>query len=223
MALALDAARLLPEVLFLLVGSTGDGPIERAAAAIPNVRIIGWQPPERLTHYLSAADILLVPPSSQPLARFGSTVLPLKLFLYMASGRAIVAGATPDVQELLVHGRNALLCRPDDAPALAEAIATLARDPALRARLAAAARAEGELCTWEARADRIARLIKDRLTVPSAARRGGWHEAQRLAWRRGSWRWVVHLLRARSWVLPPSRIGLASGTGPGPGLDLGEG
>ena len=209
LALALEAARLLPDVLFLLVGSAGHGPIERAAAAIPNVRIVGWQPPERLARYLSAADILLVPPSSQPLARFGSTVLPLKLFLYMASGRPIVAGATPDLRELLVHDRNALLCRPDDAPALAETIATLARDPALRARLAAAARAEGELCTWDARADRIAgligeRLIGDRLAVPSAGRGGGWHRAQRLAWRRGSWRWLMHLLRARSWVLPPS-------------------
>ena len=223
LALALEAARLLPDVLFLLVGSTGEGPIERAAAAIPNVRIVGWQPSEQLALYLSAADILLVPPSTQPLARFDSTVLPLKLFLYMASGRPIVAGATPDVQELLVHGRNALLCRPDDASALAEAIAALARDPALRARLAAAARAEGELCTWDARADRIARLIGARLAVPSVGRGGGWHAAQRLAWRRGSWRWLVHLLRARSWVLPPARIALATGTGPGQDTGTGSG
>ena len=41
--LALAGAR--PEPLFLLVGSEGDGPIEAAAAAHANVRIVPWQAP----------------------------------------------------------------------------------------------------------------------------------------------------------------------------------
>ncbi len=205
LAVAVEAARLLPDVLFLLVGSTGDGPIERLAASVANVRIVGWQLPERLAAYVFAADILLIPPSWHPLAEFGSTVLPLKLFLYMASGRPIVAGETPDVREVLAHGRNALLCRPDCADALADAIRTLAADPALGVRLGAAARAEGLAQTWDARARRIAGLIEQRLDAPPAAR-GGWGRAQSRVWRRQSWRWLLHLVRARSWVLPPDAV-----------------
>ena len=202
LALVMDVAARLPEILFILVGSSGDGPIERLAAALPNIRIVAWQPPDRLGRYVFAADILLIPPSWKPLAEFGSTVLPLKLFLYMASGRPIVAGATPDVLELLGHDRNALLCRPDDVDALAAAIRGLLADPALGARLAAAARADGATYTWDVRAHRIAGLIAERLHARSPAA-GGWGRAQSRIWRRQSWRWLLHLLRARSWVLPP--------------------
>ncbi len=211
LALALEAAAVLPDILFLLVGSAGDGPIERLAAAHPNVRIVGWQPPDRLAAYLFAADILLIPPSWKPLAEHGSTVLPLKLFLYMAAERPIVAGETPDVQELLTHGRNALLCRPDHAPALADAIRTLASDPALGTRLAATARADGAAQTWDARARRIAALIEQRLHAPPAPR-SAWSPAQSRTWRRQSWRWLSHLLQTRSWVLPPE--GKARGAAP---------
>ncbi|MGH8261006.1 MAG: hypothetical protein ACREUG_15100, partial [Steroidobacteraceae bacterium] len=35
------------------------------------------------------------------------------------------------------------------------------------------------------------------------APRGGWNRAQFRAWARESRRWAIHLLRKRSWVLPP--------------------
>ncbi len=72
-----------------------------------------WQQPDELARYIFAADVLLIPPSVKPLAEFGSTVIPLKLYLYMGSGRPILAGDTPDVREILEDGRNALLSRPD--------------------------------------------------------------------------------------------------------------
>ena len=61
-------------------------------------------------------------------------MLPLKLFFYMASGRPILAGETPDVMEVLKHGENAFLCRPDNVDALVAAIRTATSDdPALAA------------------------------------------------------------------------------------------
>ena len=203
--LVVEAAKQLPDLLFILVGSYGEGPIEAMARAVPNIRIVPWQPPEALADYVLAADVLLIPPSWQPLAEFGSTVLPLKLFFYMASGRPILAGETPDVQELLVHGKNALLCRPDCPEALVAGLGRLTGDPAFAAGLATAAQADSRGFTWEARARKIADIVARRLRSTSQER-GLWGRPQFRAWMGQSRRWLVHLIRHRSWILPPDAV-----------------
>lgn len=45
------------------------------------------------------ADVLVIPPSADPLQQFGRTVLPLKVFQYLAAGRPIVTGEVPDTAE----------------------------------------------------------------------------------------------------------------------------
>ncbi|MGE3150065.1 glycosyltransferase family 4 protein [Pseudorhodoplanes sp.] len=67
--------------------------------------------------------------------------LPLSLLEAAACGRPIVATDVPGCREIARQGVNALLVPPDDAAALAEAIAALARDPQRRQRFAAAGRA----------------------------------------------------------------------------------
>ncbi len=199
--LVIEAARRLPDHVFLLVGSQGAGPIEAAARGVANVRLVPWQPPEALGTYLFAADVLLIPPSLRPLSEFGSTVLPLKLYLYMGSGRPILAGDSPDVREVLEHGSNALLCRPDCVESLVGGIAALTRNPGLAQRLAAAALAQSRNFTWEQRALKIAGIVRSRLGT-AATERGGWTREHSRAWLRQSRRWAIHLLRRHSWVLP---------------------
>ena len=201
--LVLDAAKCLPDILFVLVGSYGEGPIEAMAKNISNVRIIPWQPEDRLSQYVFAADVLLIPPSSQPLAEFGSTVLPLKLFSYMASGRAILAGDTPDVREILKHEENAFLCRPDNLNSLIAGIREVVGDKNLAGRLAARAFAQSRDFTWEARARTIAGIVESRVRF-APERNGTWSHAQFRNWLRQSQRWLVHLVRRRSWILPPT-------------------
>lgn len=201
--LVIAAAKRLPDISFILVGSYGDGPIEALAKGVPNVTIVPFQPPERLTDYVYAADVLLIPPSWQPLAKFGSTVLPLKVFFYMASGRPILAGETPDVMEVLKHGRNAYLCPPDDVGALVAAVGAVTGDAGMAARLAAAALADSREFTWESRVRKIVAIVEDRLRS-APAERGLWRRAQSRAWGFQSRRWLVHLVRERSFVLPPS-------------------
>lgn len=203
--LVIEAAKKLPDLLFILVGSYGEGPIETMARAVANIRIVPWQPPEALGYYAFAADVLLIPPSWQPLAEFGSTVLPLKLFFYMASGRPILAGDTPDVREVLKHGENALLCRPDCLDALVAGISGLTNDPKLAAGLAAAALADSRDFTWEARARKIAGIVARRLQS-APEERGVWGRTQFRAWMGQSRRWLVHLIRNRSWILPPDTV-----------------
>jgi glycosyltransferase involved in cell wall biosynthesis len=92
---------------------------------------------------------------------------PLKIFDYMAAGRAIVAPDQPNIREVLADGRTALLFDPAREGALWAAIARLLADPALRRRLGEAARAELERrdYTWRGNAARIVEWAK-------AARRG---------------------------------------------------
>jgi glycosyltransferase involved in cell wall biosynthesis len=200
--LVIEAAKALPDILFLLVGSYGDGPIEKMARGVANVRIIPWQTAETLGDYIFAADVLLIPPSLQPMAEFGSTVLPLKVFFYLGSGRPILAGDTPDLREVLRDGENALLCRPDSLDSLVSGIAALTGDAALAARLAAAALAESCESTWDVRARKIAGLIENRLHAARTGQ-GGWGKRQFHTWMRQSRRWLVNLIRKRSFILPP--------------------
>ena len=82
---------------------------------------------------------------------------PLKIFDYMAAGLAIVAPDQPNIREILTDGETALLFDPAGPDALWQAVLRLAADPALRARLGAAACAEIDRrgYTWAAHAGRL--------------------------------------------------------------------
>jgi len=160
----LAVARLRPDILFLLIGSEGDGPVEAAAAALGNVRIVPWQAPADLPAWLAAADALLIPPSRAPLERYRNCVLPLKTYSYLAAGRPILAPIAPDTAELLSDGENALLVPAGKPEAAAEALDRL-RDPALAARLGAAALAHAQDLTWDRRAERIHAFLERRLSA----------------------------------------------------------
>jgi glycosyltransferase involved in cell wall biosynthesis len=166
----LAMAALRPGVLFVLVGSEGEGPIEAAAARLANVRIVPWQAPADLPAWLAAADVLLIPPSSAPLERFRNCVLPLKLFAYLSAGRPILAPRAPDTAELLEDGANALLVAPGDPATAAAALDRLLADKPLAARLGAAALALSRTLTWDSRAEKIADFLERR---PGGARPGG--------------------------------------------------
>jgi glycosyltransferase involved in cell wall biosynthesis len=159
----LDLADRRPTVLFVLVGSEGQGAIEKAAAARPNVRVEPWATPEALPSWLFAADVLLVPPSSDPLQRFGTCVLPIKLFSYLAAGRPILAPQAPDTRELLTHEETALLVEPDEPEQAAAALDRLLADHRLAAALSASSRELAEGLTWDHRAKRIAAFLDRRL------------------------------------------------------------
>jgi glycosyltransferase involved in cell wall biosynthesis len=83
---------------------------------------------------LRAADLLVLPSRSE--------AFPNAVLEGMAAGLAIVASAVGGVPELIDHGRTGVLTPPGDAVALADRICTLIADPALAARLGAAARDE---------------------------------------------------------------------------------
>jgi glycosyltransferase involved in cell wall biosynthesis len=142
----------------------GDGPVraelETLAASLglaERVRFTGLVDHHDVPGQVAGFDIALQP-------RVVAYASPLKIFDYMAAGRAIVAPDQPNIREILRDGETALLFDPDapfDAPrGLWPAIHRLAADPALRARLGSAARAELEArdYTWAGNARRVAAL-----------------------------------------------------------------
>ena len=77
----------------------------------------------------------------------------------MAAGRAIVAPDQPNIREILVHDRTALLFDAQAEGAMWQAIRRLIDEPALRLALGMAARTELERqdWTWRGNAGRIVR------------------------------------------------------------------
>jgi glycosyltransferase involved in cell wall biosynthesis len=158
----LGLAERCPDALFLMVGSEGDGSVERAAKKLSNVRVLPWQPYDVAAQYMVSADVLLLPPSNVGLKVAGHTVLPMKLYGYLAAGRAILAPNTPDVAELLTSGEDAVLV-PPDVEAAAAALRALLDDDAKREQLGARAKEMGKGLTWDARAEKIEAFIRARL------------------------------------------------------------
>lgn len=110
----------------------------------------GFLPPHRVSTYLVAADLMVMPYRDGVSPRRGT------LMAVLAHGRPLIttqpAAAVPEFG----HGKNMWLVPPDNPQALAGAIATLAADPALLARLGEAAGELAHAFGWDAIAARTA-------------------------------------------------------------------
>jgi glycosyltransferase involved in cell wall biosynthesis len=149
----------------------GDGParesIETRAkqrGIADRVTVTGVVDRDRVPGYVAAFDIALQP-------SVVSYASPLKLFEYLAMGRAIVAPASPNITEVLTDGENAVLFDPDQADGMLRAIERICGDGELRRRVADGARntiARRKL-TWDDNARRVVelfeRLLHTRSTV----------------------------------------------------------
>jgi glycosyltransferase involved in cell wall biosynthesis len=83
------------------------------------------------------------------------------LMAALAQGLPVIASRIGDFAELLQHGREALLVEPGDPPALADAIATLARSPArLKAMSRAMRQTRAAVPSWDEIAARTAMLYE---------------------------------------------------------------
>lgn len=110
--------------------------------------------PAAAPRYLRAFDICAMP--HPPTAQFSYYTSPLKLFEYMAAGRAIIASDLPAWADVAAQEQTALLLPPDDIAAWTGAIKRLQEDRDLRDRLGQSARQRAlTRYTWRARAERI--------------------------------------------------------------------
>lgn len=121
------------------------GPLDGNPAAVPRETVEGWTgeglidwagPTRDAAGAQAGADIAVLPSYREG--------LPKALLEAAATGLPLVATDVPGCREICRDGETGLLVPPRDAGALADALARLAGDPALRARLGAAARAAVE-------------------------------------------------------------------------------
>lgn len=161
MDLLFELARILPDVNFLWAGGTPDAVAEWQSklntVRASNVTLTGFIENSRLPLYQAAADVLLMPYGRSIAASSGQDIAkvinPMKMFEYMAAGRAILTADLPVIREVLDESR-AVFCPPGDVAAWTSALETLLQDGARRTTLAANAQREIEKYTWRARAVR---------------------------------------------------------------------
>lgn len=144
---------------FLLVGY-GEllGPTRAAAeeaGVADRVTFTDRVPVDEVPAYVDAFDVAVAPmvPNPDGSAFFNS---PVKVFEYMAAGKAIVASRLGQIVEVLEEGETGLMVEPESAEALAAALVRLARDPELRRTLGEnARRAAVARHTWRRNAERV--------------------------------------------------------------------
>ncbi|MFL6717821.1 MAG: glycosyltransferase family 4 protein, partial [Burkholderiaceae bacterium] len=140
----------------------GDGParaaLEAQARALNiqhRVSFTGVIGRDEVARYVAAFDIALQP----AVVEYAS---PLKLFEYLALGKAIIGPAQPNLMEILTDGQNAVLFDPKAADGMAAAIGKLSADVALRERMGENARKtiSDKRLTWRENAMRAVELFK---------------------------------------------------------------
>ena len=156
----LGLAKSFPQVQFVWVGGrTEDISSWKQRLLSDNVTFTGFIPNRDLPLYQAAADILLMPygrsiMGSSGTADSASVASPMKMFEYMAAGRAIVSSDLPVIREIL-NEQNAILCEPENLDAWKSSLENLLNSEGWRLTLGAQARQDVQGYTWLARARRI--------------------------------------------------------------------
>lgn len=132
--------KTIPSAKLLIVG---DGSMRQRSVEKSNtlgiqqsVIFTGNVDHSKVPEFLSVSDVAVAPYPRLPLDFYFS---PLKLFEYMAAGKAIVASRLGQIAEVLTNGTNGLLVEPGDVGELAKGIIRLLTDDALRQALGTAA------------------------------------------------------------------------------------
>lgn len=159
--------REVPNVKLLLVG---DGRVrEQVETAIQrfgvgsNVLITGFVPQNHVPRYLSLSDMAVMPYPSLPKELWFS---PLKMYEYMAAGKAIVASRAGQIAEVIQPGVNGVLVEPGDKDDLARTMIRLLQSPEERARLGSTARQQAvEHHSWAQYIRKLENIYQDALLM----------------------------------------------------------
>lgn len=137
--LVLGLARRRPDITVVI---NGDGSARESVATevaeIPNARLVGYQPMERLSEVLASADLHLVPLRTG----LGDVSVPSKTYSILAAARPVVASidAGSAIDHLLAEAGAGVRVEPDDLDALVAAVDDLIADPDRRAQMGVAGR-----------------------------------------------------------------------------------
>ncbi len=151
-----DLSREFPGARLLIVG---DGPEKSSLQQLVHslglsdrVIFTGKIPHNQIPEFIAAMDIAVAPYLPQENFYFS----PIKIFEYMAAGKAVVAGRIGQVAYLVEHKKTGWLYPPGDVTALTRALRHLLKQPGLVQRLGQRARRKVlDTYTWEGNARRV--------------------------------------------------------------------
>jgi len=127
------------------------------------VTFTGYVTHAEVSRYVNAADIAVVP---VPAMKQDMWLSPMKLFEYMASGKAVVASAMGQIVNVIDDGGNGLLVPAGDKDALADSINRLIANPELRDELGKQAREDAlKNHSWEQYLTTLEQILTDITTA----------------------------------------------------------
>lgn len=155
-------AKELPHIQFVWVGGRREDVdhwrAKLSEQKVENVILTGFIENKKLPQYLAAGDILLMPYENMIAGSSGGNSAeicsPMKMFEYMAAGRAIVSSDLPVIHEVL-NENNAIFCPPENLESWVKAIQNLVDNPKKMHVLGLAARESSQSYSWKTRAGNI--------------------------------------------------------------------
>ena len=125
----LDAAAHLlrhkPEIMFLLVGEGAEkARIQSLAVSrgLMNIRFLDQQPREQIPGFISASDACLVLLKKTDVFK---TVIPTKMLEFMSCARPVILAVEGQARQIVEEAHAGIVIEPENADALAQAIAQL--------------------------------------------------------------------------------------------------
>lgn len=117
------------------------------------VTFTGRVPYGEVDSYIAAGDIAIMPATNT----YGN---PMKLYEYMALGKAIIAPDQETITEIVTDRKTALLFEPENISAMADVMAAVISDPGLRERLGRHSLEEAREHTWIKRGSRLSAALE---------------------------------------------------------------
>lgn len=155
-----EAAALLPEnAMIYFVGGTEEDRIDMqrfiADRKLPRIAFVEHQTPEKMPRYMRAADVLVLPNTAKEEASRVETS-PVKLFEYLAAGKAIVASDLPSIRDV-VTAKEVFFATPDNPADFARAIGEAMNGDSSKTQ---AGKLLAASHSWEKRAESILALVR---------------------------------------------------------------
>jgi phosphatidyl-myo-inositol alpha-mannosyltransferase len=138
----------------------GDGPLRGKIESyisrhrLPNVVMAGYVPESVKPRYYDSADIFCAPAT-------GAESFGIVLLEALASGLPVVATEVPGYMSVLEPGQDSITVQPKNWRELAASLVILARDPALRARMADYAMQKARRYSWDSVATEVVEVYHE--------------------------------------------------------------
>jgi len=138
----------------------GDGPLRGRVESyisrhrLPNVVMAGYVPETVKPRFYDSADIFCAPAT-------GAESFGIVLLEALASGLPVIATEVPGYMSVLEPGLDSITVQPKNWRELAASLVILARDPALRARMAAYAMQKARRYSWDSVATEVVEVYNE--------------------------------------------------------------